>query len=253
MDIRKLSLILMLGGAGAGLLALIWFVAAYAGAADFMGDQFGLKMLSCLYSSAAICQGAAMFSEGPSYSPVLFWIGVIGMLAGVVIRLSAGNSGVVGGSQPDAVGLAAQTGAAGQEPTGEIMGFIPPEQYARYGYILMLSGAVAGLIVSPLAIVALAGAVLALLGLTVYRPRLSGLDTQHLGLICLIFAVATVLLLATRGTFFFLLVALVQIACFYVGFNSYRHGRTVNRDNLKDEFRMALMPGTKTRPDHDPD
>lgn len=260
MDIRRLSLILMLGGAGAVLLALVWFVAAYAGAAEmmeFMGDEFALKMLSCLYSSSAICQGAGMFSDGPSYSPVLFWIGLIGVLAGVVIRLSAGSSGggITGGLQSDTVGLAARSDAksAGQDATGEIMGFIPPEQYARYSYILMLSGAVGGLIVSPLAVVALAGAVLALLGLTVYRPRLNRLDAQHLGLICLVFVAATVLMLATRGTFLFLLVALAQIACFYVGFNSYRHRRTVNLDNLKNEFRVALMPGMKAGADHDPD
>jgi hypothetical protein len=125
------------------------------------------------------------------------------------------------------------------------MGFIPPGQYARYSYILVLSGAVAGLILTPLAIVAVAGFVLALLGLTVFRPRLNALDTHHLGLLCLVFAGATLLMLVTRGTFLFLLAAFAQIACFYAGFNSYRHGRTVTAQNLKGEFLMALRPGMK--------
>lgn len=241
MNARKLSLILILGGAGISLLAVIWFMTAYAAAmemaSDFMGDEYVAKMMSCLYSSSPICQGAGMLDDSPAYSPVVFWIGVVGLLAGIVVRFAAGKTG---------------DNNAGETETGEIMGFVPPGQYARYGYILVLSGAVAGLILAPLAIVALAGFVLALLGLTVFRRRLNALDTHHLGLICLVFAVATTLMLLTRGTFFFLLSALAQIACFYVGFNSYRHGRMATVQNLKDEFLMALKPGMKPLSDHEP-
>lgn len=229
MDTRKLSLFLTVGGVGAILLAFVWFVAAYAGAmemaADLAGDELVMEMMSCLYSSSPICQGAGMLDDRPAYSPVLFWIGVIGLLAGIAVRFAAGKSDAP-------VSDAAET--------REIMGFIPPAQFARYGYILSLSGAVAGLILTPLAVVAVAGFALALLGLTVFRSRLSALDTQHLGLICLVFAAATLLLLVARGSFLFLLAVLAQIACFYTGFNSYRHGRMVTVRNVRDEFLMAL-------------
>jgi hypothetical protein len=244
MDPRRLSLILILGGAGIGLLALIWFVAAYAGAmdmaSDFGGDDYAVKMLSCLYSSSPICEGAGMLGDGPAYSPVLFWVSVLALLAGIVVRLAA---------RKNAVAVSPASGGSGQAPergeAGEIMGFIPPAQYARYSYILVLSGAVAGLILTPLAVVAVTGVALALLGLTVFRPRLNALDTRHLGFLCLVFAAATLLLFIARGTFFFLLAALAQIAFFYVGFNSYRHGRIVTAQNLKAEFLMALKPGSK--------
>jgi hypothetical protein len=246
MDTRKLSLILMLGGAGMCLLALIWFMTAYASAmemaSDFMGDEYVAKMMSCLYSSSPICQGADLLDDSPAYSPVVFWIGVIGLLAGVAIRFAAGKNAVAGLPASDRTGQAPD---AGKNGTGEIMGFIPPGQYARYSYILALSGAVAGLILTPLAIVGVAGFVLALLGLTVFRPRLNALDTHHLGLLCLVFAAASLLMLVTRGTFLFVLGALAQVACFYVGFNSYRHGRIVTAQNLKGEFLAALRTGSK--------
>lgn len=241
MDTRKLSLILILGGAGMSLLAVIWFMAAYAGAMDMAGDLVGdelvVEMMSCLYSSSPICQGAAMFGDSPAYSPVVLWIGVIGLLAGILVRLAAGKSAAAAGPAPSG--------------TGEIMAFIPPAQYARYGYILVLSGAVAGLILAPLTMVAVAGFVLALLGLTVFRPRLDTLDAHHLGLICLVFLAAMVLMLVTRGTFLFVLTGLAQVACLYVGFNSYRHGRIVTARNLKSEFLMALKPGRPPLSDHD--
>lgn len=253
MDTRKLSLILILGGGGISLLALIWFMTAYAGAmemaSDFMGDEYVAKMMSCLYSSSPICQGVGMLDDGPAYSPVVFWIGVIGLLGGIVVRWAAGRNAAAGSPES---GSAGQAPKVGENEAGEIMGFIPPGQYARYSYILVLSGAVAGLILTPLAIVAAAGFVLALLGLTVFRPRLNALDTHHLGLLCLVFAAATLPMLVTRGTFFFLLAALAQLSCFYVGFNSYRHGRIVNMQNLKSEFLMALKPGMKPLSDHEP-
>jgi hypothetical protein len=212
-------------------------------ASDFGGDDYAFKLMACLYSSSPICQGAAMLSDGPAYSPGVFWIGVIALLAGTVVRLTVGKSAAAGPPAP---------GSTGQAPeTGEIMGFIPPGQYARYSYILVLSGAVAGLILTPLVIVALAGFVLALLGLSVFRARMNALDTHHLGLLCLVFVAAALLLFVTRGTFLFLLAALAQIACFYVAFNSYRHGRIVNAQNLKSEFLMALKPGTQSLSDHE--
>jgi hypothetical protein len=258
MDTRRLSTTLIVGGLGFTVLALIWFVVAYSGAlemaSDYVGGDYASRLMACLYASSAICQGAAMLGDGPSYSPMLFWIGVIALLAGMVVRIATGRSAAAGQSAVAGQSAAARPIAAAQTPapagaeaaptSDEIMGFIPPGQYGRYSYILALSGAVAGLLLSPLAMVALAGFVLAVLGLTVYRPRMNVLDAHHLGLICVISVAAALLLFLSRGTFVFLLVALAQIACFYVAFNSYRHGRVVTTHNVKDEFLMALKPRT---------
>lgn len=247
MDTRRLSLILMLGGAAITAIALIWFMAAYAEvmgmAGDFLGSDSAARLFACLYSSSPVCQGAGMFSDGPSYSPVVFWIGLIGLLAGLVIRFSTGQR-VASGSPASA--------SDGQTPASdEILGCIPPGQYTRYSYLLVLGGAVAGLLIAPLAVFGLAGFVLALLGLTTFRPRMNALDIHHLGLICLVFVAAALLLLISRGTFLFLLVALAQIACFYVAFNSYRGGRTVDTRNLKHEFQMAFRPKASSLSDHE--
>lgn len=249
MDPRRLGLVLILGGAAALVLAVVWFAAAYADAMDmagsFAGDDYASRLMACLYSSAAMCQGAAMLSDGPAYSPAVFWIGVAGLLGGIVVRLAAAR-GVAPGRGGEGAPAA---GDAGQAARDEILGFVPPAQFARYSYILALCGAVGGLLLTPLALVALAGFVLALLGLTVYGPRLTALDTNHLGVLCLVFVAAAVLLFMTRGTFLFLLAALAQIAAFYVGFNSYRHRRTINAQNVKGEMLLALKPGSQPLPD----
>lgn len=247
MDTRRFSLILILGGVVVTVLALVWFVTAYADAMDtasrFWGEDQPARLMTCLYSTPTICQGATMLSDGPGYSPIVFWIGVIALLGGIVVRFAAARNAAPVGSE--------SAGTERAPDSGEILSFIPPAQYARYSYILALGGAVAGLILTPLAVVALAGFALALLGLTVYRDRLNELDARHLGLICLIFAAAGLLLWVTRGTFLFLLAALAQITCFYVAFNSYRHGRVVTTNNLKDELLAALKPGAQPLPDRE--
>jgi hypothetical protein len=250
MDPRRLSLILLAGGAAVTLLALLWFATAFAEAMDsasrFAGDDYALSLIACLYSSPAVCQGVALFSESPAYSPVVFWIGVVALLAGIVIRFAAGPR--TAGRAP----AAGTPGAADQAPeSAELLGLIPPAQYTRYSYMLGLCGAVAGLLFTPLLIVAVAALVLGLLGLTAFRDRLNTLDVRHLGVLCTILLAAGLTLFVTRGTFLFLLAALAQIALIYVGFNSYRHGRTVTMHNLKNETLMALKPGTVPFADHE--
>jgi hypothetical protein len=100
MNTRKLGLNLILGGTALTMLALIWFTSAYAGAmdmaSDFGGDDYAFKLMACLYSSSPICQGAAMLSDGLAYSPEVFWIGVIALLAGIVVRFAAARSAAAG-------------------------------------------------------------------------------------------------------------------------------------------------------------
>ena len=250
MDNKRLALILMVGGTAVTALAVVWFVAAYADAMEmassFWGREHVAQLTSCLYSSSPICEGAGMLGSGPSYSPALFWIGVIAFLAGVVVQLA-----LVRRADPGAPPAAARADGEATPASGEILSFIPPDQYARYSYILALCGAVAGLLIAPLAVVALAGLALALLGLTAYRAQVSATDVHHLGIVCVVLVAGGVLLLASRGTFLFLLAALAQVAALYVGFQAYRAGRLVNVHDLPGEVRRALKPSAPAAADGD--
>ena len=244
MDTRKLGLVLVLAGIAVTVVAVGWFFTAYADVMDmasqWMGDDYAARMLSCLYSTPQVCEGAAFLSEGPAYSPVLFWIGVLGVLGGIVIRFAAAG-------RP----RTADAARGSEMADGEILGFIPPGQYARYTYILLLSGSVAGLVLPPLFVVAVGGLVLAVLGLTVYRTGMDAVNRRHLLLACAVFPPAGLLLYLTRGTFLFLLTGLALIACLYAAFNSYRHGRFVTPENAKSEFLAAFNLGAKGAPDDD--
>lgn len=255
MDIRRLGLTLILGGAAMLLLAFIWFAATFAEAMDtasaVVGNDHAARFLACLYSSGPVCQGASMFSDGPAYPPAVFWLGTVAVLAGIALRVAAGRGAMMPGATMASSATATDTPRP-QPAAGEIMGFIPPAQYARYSYVLALSGAVAGLLIAPIAILALGGFALAMLGLTVFRPRMSRLDADHLTLICLIFTAAALLLFLSRGTVLFLLFALLQIAAFHVAFHSYRGGRTVTTQNLKEECLRAFQPGRQPHSGHEP-
>lgn len=89
MNVRKLSLLLMLAGVALLLLSIVWFFVAYASTLDTMsryGDKdVTMQMMACIYSSPPICQGAAFLSDSPTYSPVVFWLGVILLLAGIIV------------------------------------------------------------------------------------------------------------------------------------------------------------------------
>lgn len=238
MDTRKLGLVLILGGTTVTVLAIGWFYLAYAESMDmagqWMGNEYSAKMFSCLYSTPQICEGAAFLSDGPAYSPAVFWIGVLGLLGGIAIRYTS-------------AGRPAAAAAANEE----ILGFIPPGQYARYVYILLLSGSVAGLVLPPLFIVAVGGLILAVLGLVSYGSRIDALNGRHLRLACTILGLAGLLLFLTRGTFLFLLTGLALIACLYAAFNSYRRGRLVTPENAKGEFLAAFNLGAKGPSDGD--
>lgn len=246
MNTRKLSLILILGGAAVVLLSIIWFLMAYAEAIDFTSQYGGRditsKVMACLYSSPAICQGTGFFSDAPSYSPVVFWIGVISLIAGVAVRFSLNKPASEGA--PTGTPFAGDAGQAhGAE--SRILGFIPEQKYTRIVYILILIGAVCTVLLPPLAIVGFGGFVLGLLGLFVFRPRLNALDINHLAALCVVFAGTFIVLFITIGSFLYLLVGLAQLALYYIGFNSYRHGRVIGIGTLKDEARLAISPVTE--------
>jgi hypothetical protein len=248
MNVRKFSLIVIMGGAAVVVLSVAWFLAAYAEVMDsasrYGGSDITSKVMACLYSSPAICQGAGAFSDTPSYSPVVFWIGVISLLGGVIVRFSLNRA--ASETAPPRTSLADSVGAQ-----GNILGLIPEQKYVRIVYILILIGAACSLLLPPLTIIGVVGFVLGLLGLFVFRPRLNATDINHLTALCVVFAAASLVLLITVGSFLFLLAALAQLALYYVGFNSYRHGRAISIGTLKDEARLALKPGTRQPSDHE--
>lgn len=252
MILKKVGLMLILGGIITALLSIAWFVTAYAETMDFVnqygGADMSSKLIACLYSSPAICQGAAFLNDAPSYSPVVFWIGVIALLAGTIVRLSTKNSA----AEHNSARSPAESGMEGLPGKHrDLPAFIPAHKYTRTAYILVLTGAAGGLLLSPLAIIGLAGLVMALLGLAIFKPCLSELDINHLAAICIAAGTTLLLLILTRGSPFFLPAALAQIALFHIGFNSYRQRRIIGISNLKDEARLAMKPISQRFSNHE--
>lgn len=238
MSVRKLSLLLMLAGVVLLLLSIVWFYVAYASTLDTISqygdDDVMMQMVACIYSSPPICQGAAFLSDSPSYSPVVFWLGLILLLAGVLVFFALNK-------QPaSAPNVSKKTGeSSGVE---SLLGFIAKDKYTYYAYVLFLVGAAGGLLLPPLAVAALAGFVLAVLGYFVFPHQLTLLDKNHLASLSLVYLIATLLLSLTLGSVLFLLVALLQLVVYYIGFNSFRLGRMIDRHHLKEEAILAFKP-----------
>ena len=238
MNPRKLCVILMLAGMALLLLSLVWFFAAYASTLDTM-SRYGNKdvitqMMACIYSSPPICRGAAALSDGLSYSPMIFWLGILLLLAGVVAFFSLNKQIKQSPDFDDRVGE--------NLSSDKLLGFIAKEKYTRYSYILFLVGAAGGVLLPPLAVAALLGFILAMLGYFVCSQQLTSLDKNHLAVLSVVYIASTLLLLMTIGSALFLLVALLQLGLYYIGFNSYRFGRVIKVNNLKDEVVLAFKP-----------
>ena len=238
MNVRKLSLLLMLAGVALLLLSIVWFFVAYASTLDTMsryGDKdVTMQMMACIYSSPPICQGAAFLSDSPAYSPVVFWLGVILLLGGIIVFFAL-NKQITSASN--------MAGSTDQSNDSEaLLGFIAKDKYTRYAYVLFLVGAAGGLLLPPLAVAALAGFILAVLGYFVFPQQLTLLDKNHLASLSLVYVVSILLLFLTIGSALFLLVALLQLVVYYIGFNSFRLGRLIDTHHLKEEAVLAFKP-----------
>lgn len=238
MNPRKLSVILILAGVTLLLLSVVWFFAAYASALDTM-SRYGnkdvtMQMMACLYSTPPICQGASFLGGGPSYSPVIFWLGVVSLLTGVIVVFALTKQAQ---TTEESAGR-----TDGVMVSDQLLGFIAKTKYTRYTYILFLIGAGGGLLFPPLAIAALLGFVLAILGYFLYPQQLTSLDKNHLAALSLVYIVATLMLFLAMGSAWFYLIALPQLVVFYIGFNSFRLGRMISPQNLKEEAILAFKP-----------
>lgn len=237
MNPRKLCVILMLAGMALLLLSMVWFFVAYASTLDTM-SRYGnkdvtLQLMACIYSTPPICQGAAFLGDGPSYSPMLFWLGLLLFIAGVIVFLALNKQ----------VSQTSFDPKIGQSITSDkLLGFIAREKYTYYTYIIFLVGAGGGLLLPPLAIAALLGFVLAVLGYFLYAQQLTSLDKNHLAALSVVYLASTFLLFLTIGSALFIVIALAQLVLYYIGFNSYRLGHIINMNNLKEEAILAFKP-----------
>lgn len=144
----------------------------------------------------------------------------------------------------------------------KLLGFIPKVRYTYFTYMLVLSGVGLGAlstllimvgIYTPLGNIAtllgLAGIVLALLGAFLYKDDFSALDRSHFIYVAIVYA-ATWLAAVFFGSalYFFpplamvvmLTLALIAAVLVYTGYTSWQGGRTITKDNLKDEVKIAL-------------
>jgi len=143
----------------------------------------------------------------------------------------------------------------------KLMGFMPKDKYVKISYALILGGCALGALIAVLALVGVvlpfggiamllgvAGLVLALLGVFMFKAEFSALDQNHLIYIAVAYAVffitAQILLsaLAVNFTLVFLVAILLNafgLLLFFTGFNSWSHGRTITKDNIKSEIQLA--------------
>lgn len=83
MDARKLSDTLLTIGTIGTVGAIIWWAAFYGEAG------VGREAIGCLWSRAGPCgfiSGLAQFAGKTPYNPALFWIGVVALICGFVVR-----------------------------------------------------------------------------------------------------------------------------------------------------------------------
>lgn len=147
----------------------------------------------------------------------------------------------------------------------KIMGFIPKSKYVMITYYLLLASCVGSLVLALLAIIGLViplgnlfalagliGLVLALLGYFIFKTDFSGHDQSHLLYICVIAGIfilagailgASLVLVPTAAYMISFLIAGAQAILIYTGYNSWKNNRTITKDNIESEIRLALKRG----------
>ena len=92
MNIEKLKKVLM--GTGGVILgvAIIWWFSFYSEVVNELGRGKGWDdALVCLYSSSggcAIISGLAKFGGATPYEPLVFWVGIIVLALGVILKFT---------------------------------------------------------------------------------------------------------------------------------------------------------------------
>jgi hypothetical protein len=90
MDIKKLTEILLWLGGLLTVAAFIWWAYFYGQVTKEMGRNLG-DAFGCLYSSGGPCgfvSALAQLGGVTPYNPIAFWIGVIPLAVGIILKLS---------------------------------------------------------------------------------------------------------------------------------------------------------------------
>jgi len=88
MDIKKLTVILIGIGTLITVGAFIWWNVFYS---QVTGTEMSIDKLRCLYTSSGQCgfiASLARLSGGTPYNPTFFWIGIIVLGAGIILKYS---------------------------------------------------------------------------------------------------------------------------------------------------------------------
>lgn len=149
--------------------------------------------------------------------------------------------------------------------TDNIMGFIPKNEYVKYAYLLLLGASALGLLLSLFMLIGVhipfqglvtianvLGLIMALLGYFVFKSEFSALDQSHLlylSVLIGIFFIASIVLGSIVVTAMFVGLSLALLACFvqllliWTGYNSWAHGRSITKENVQSEIKLALKRG----------
>jgi hypothetical protein len=99
-DFKRLGTILIVGGAAVTAIAFAWWLSFYSSILGDLakapaappGGNSVFDLFSCFYSSRDVCGFIAGFARlvgRTPYEPMLLWMGLAGLVGGVVIRLAA--------------------------------------------------------------------------------------------------------------------------------------------------------------------
>jgi hypothetical protein len=139
---------------------------------------------------------------------------------------------------------------------------LEPTQYVKIAYILVLISSGAGVLLSLLAMVnvyiglgaltnllGFIGLLMAVVGWAAFKEKFAPLEISHMQYIVLLFVIFLLIglvlgavLMTSPGVMYAvgLLFGLAQFALIFTGFNSWQHGRTVTKDNVQGELKLAM-------------
>lgn len=144
----------------------------------------------------------------------------------------------------------------------KIMGIIARDKYVKTTYTLLMVATAGGLLLALLGLIGIllplgiifnllgfAGLILALVGVFLYKGEFSSLDQSHLIYIAILFAAFFILMIIVNAGFYTSLILMMLVTVLvdaayllflFTGFNSWKHGRTITKDNIKAEVQLAL-------------
>ena len=90
MDVKKLAHTLVFVGLVAIMLSFFWWASFYGPIMKDLGGDLS-SASSCIYSSSGGCSiasGVAQMVGKTPYNPILFWVGIVCLSVGVLVRIT---------------------------------------------------------------------------------------------------------------------------------------------------------------------